>query len=199
MSPSLEDLPNEVIDSIAALSNLRDICSLGLCSRTLATKATQTHFKSYFLSRHVNITDTSLREFVHLTKPGWLGCLIQHLVLVGVVNNARLVEADLRENSASSEADDDRKWMTKAQQDLYILKQRQIEFQQMHGSGTDVSLISEAFRNIAANGRLGRLLSLSLEVVYFIDAEERIRLPFCGGWGLIWKLQPIHSIPQYAR
>ena len=78
--------------------------------------------------------------------------------------------------------------MTKAQQDLDILKQRQIEFQQMHVSGTDVSLISEAFRNIAANGRMGRLLSLSLEVVvYSVDGEQRFRPPVRGDWGLIWK------------
>lgn len=106
MSPSLEDLSNEVNYSIVALSDLGDICSLRLCSRTLATKATQTNFKSYFLARHVDITDTSLREFVHLTQPGWLGCLVQNLVLVGVVNNTRPLEADLRENSGSEEADD---------------------------------------------------------------------------------------------
>jgi hypothetical protein len=186
MPPSLEDLPNEVIDIIVALSDLEDICSLRLCSRSLATKATQIHFKSYFLSRHVDITDTSLREFVHLTQPGWLECLIQDLVLVGVVNDTRQLEAELREGSGSEEADDDREWMAKAQQDLDILKQRQIEFQQMHVSGTDVSLISEAFRTIAANGRTWRLLSLSLEmVVYFVDAEKRIRPPVRGGWELI--------------
>jgi hypothetical protein len=106
--------------------------------------------------------------------------------LVGVVNDTRQLEAELREGSGSEEADDDREWMAKAQQDLDILKQRQIEFQQMHVSGTDVSLISEAFRNIAANGRTWRLLSLSLEmVVYFVDAEKRIRPPVRGGWELI--------------
>lgn len=134
MSPSLQDLPNEVIESIVALSDLGDICSLRLCSRPLATKATQVHFKSYFLSRHVDIIDTSLRAFVHLTQPGWLGCLIQHLVLVGVINNTRPREADLRKNSGSEEADDDRESVTKAQQDLDILKQRQVDFQQMHAS-----------------------------------------------------------------
>jgi hypothetical protein len=111
-------------------------------------------------------------------------------MLVGVVNNTRPLEADLRENSGSEEADDDGEWITKAQQDLDILKQRQIEFQEMHVSGTDVSLISEGFRNIAANGRIGRLVPLSLEVVvYFFDAEKRFRPPVRvrGGWGLIWK------------
>ena len=208
MTPSLEGLPNEVIDSIVALSDLGDICSLRLCSRTLATKATQVHFKSYFLSRHVDITDNSLREFVHLTQPGWLGCLIQHLVLVGVVNDTEGLEdeiRELRERWCCEEEYDDRDWttkveqdlkqreiefqqMTKAKQNLDILKQRQIEFRQMHVSGTDVSLINEAFRNIAANGRIGRLFSLSLEVVvYSVDGEQRFRPPVRGDWGPIWK------------
>jgi hypothetical protein len=78
--------------------------------------------------------------------------------------------------------------MTKAKQDLDILKQRQIEFRQMHVSGTDVSLISEAFSNIAANGRIGMLLSLPLEVVvYSVDGEQRFRPPVRGDWGPIWK------------
>jgi hypothetical protein len=52
----------------------------------------------------------------------------------------------------------------------------------------DVSLLSEAFRNIAANSTTGRLLSLSLEVVvYREDAEKRLSPLAGGGWRFIWE------------
>jgi hypothetical protein len=97
MSPSLEDCPNEVIESIVVLLAITDICSLRQSSRTLATKTTQEHFKSYFRTKHVDITGSALQGLVDITQPGWLGCLIQHLVLVGVVNNTKMLEFILGE------------------------------------------------------------------------------------------------------
>jgi hypothetical protein len=50
----------------------------------------------------------------------------------------------------------------------------------------DVSLLSEAFSNIAMNG--GKLLTLSLEVVvYRENAEQRLHPLAGGGWRYIWK------------
>ncbi|KAE9365423.1 F-box domain protein [Stipitochalara longipes BDJ] len=153
MSSSLEDCPNEVIENIVVRLVLGDICNLRLVSRTLATKATQAHFKSFFLSKHVDVTESALRAFVEFTKSSSLGCLIQHLVLIGVVNNTR-----------------------------------QTDYVQLRESGTDVSLLSEAFRNIVANGKNGKLLSLSFEVVvYREDAERRLQPLAGGGWKFIWK------------
>jgi hypothetical protein len=55
-------------------------------------------------------------------------------------------------------------------------------------SGTDISLLSEAFRNIAANNKAGKLLSLSLEViVYRQDAEQRLHPLSGGSWKFIWQ------------
>jgi hypothetical protein len=45
---------------------------------------------SFFISKHVDITGRDLREFVNMTQRGSPGCQIQHLVLVGVVNNTEL-------------------------------------------------------------------------------------------------------------
>jgi hypothetical protein len=207
MSPSLEDCPNEVIESIVLLLGLSDIRSLRLCSRSLATKATQNHFKSYFRSKHVDITDSALRAFVDMTRPGRLGCFVQHLVLVGVVNNTKLLEYILREGEEEyveeyqeedeveeeyeeEEEEDEPKTekQIKAEQDLKILKQRQIDYEQLHESGTDVSLLSEAFSNIVANSKTGKLLSLSLEVVVYREDSEQKLSPLAGGsWRFIWK------------
>jgi hypothetical protein len=191
MSPSLEDCPNEVIESIVVLLGLSDICSLRQSSRALPSKTTQNHFKSYFLSKHVDITGSALRAFVDVTQPGWLGCLIQNLVLVGVVNNTKALEyivgeepeSDLKEENCGNG-----KKLAKAKQDLEIFRQRQTDYEKLHESGTDVSLLSKAFSNIAANSRAGRLLSLSLEVVvYRKDAEKRLSPLVSGCWRFIWE------------
>jgi hypothetical protein len=193
MSPILEDCPNEVIESIVVLLELGDIFNLRQTSRALATKSTQAHFKSFFLSKHVDITENALRAFVEVTKPGLLGSLIQDLVLVGVVNNTQKLHYDLHEEYDSEEESDEAavrrsEMWTHAQRNLEILEQRQTDYEQLHESGTDVSLLSEAFRNILANGKNGKLLSLSLEVVvYREDAEQRLPPVAGGGWRLIWK------------
>ena len=108
MSPCLEDCPNEVVESIVVLLVLDDICSLRQTSRTMATKTTQTHFKSYFLTKHVDITGSSLRKPVNFTYPDSLGCLIQNLVLVSVVNNTQALEFLLDEVYRQYSADEER-------------------------------------------------------------------------------------------
>jgi hypothetical protein len=191
MSPSLEDCPNEVIESIVVLLVLGDICSLRQGSRTLASKTTQNHFKSYFLSKHVDITESALRKFVDVTQPDWLGCLVQNLVLVGVVNNTKALEYILGEEPDSDleeEGSGNRKKLAKAEQDLEILEQRQTDYEKLHESGTDVSLLSKAFSNVAANSKTGRLLSMSLEVVVYREDAERWLPPLAGGsWRFIWQ------------
>jgi hypothetical protein len=198
MSPSLEHCPNEVFEAIVGFLALSDICSLRLCNGTVSAKSTQDHFKSYFRSKHVDITGSSLRDFIKATQPGKLGCLVQCLVLVGVVNNTQALEAILArartkysvaEYSLAGESDSDLEWEeeVKVKQDLEILKQRQRDFEELHESGTDTSLLSQAFGNIAINGT-GKLLELSLEVVVYRENAER-RLPplIGGGWRFIWK------------
>jgi hypothetical protein len=203
MSLSLEDCPNEIIESIVVLLGLSDIRSLRLSSRTLATKATQDHFKSYFHSKHVDITHSALRAFVGISRPGGLGCLVQHLVLVGVVNNTKLLESILHEgeeeyeeegeedDEVEDEVEEDEPETEKqiqAELDLKILEERQTNYEQLHESGTDVSLLSDAFRNIVANSKTGKLLSLSLEVVVYREDFEQRLPPLAGGsWRFIWK------------
>jgi hypothetical protein len=57
--------------------------------------------------KHIDITGSSLRAFVNVTQPGWLGCLIQHVVLVGVVNNTQALAAILAEKYSSEEEEEE--------------------------------------------------------------------------------------------
>jgi hypothetical protein len=199
MSPSLEHFPNEVFEAAVCLLALSDICALRLCNRAIAAKSTQDHFQSYFRTKHVDVTRSSLRELVDATQPGRLGCLIEHLVLVGVVNNTQALEVLLArekyridEHSLEGESESEGGGMfekeAKAKRDLGILKQRQADFEDLHQSGTDVRLLAEAFGNMATNSKTGKLLALSLEVlVYRENAELRLPPPRGGSWRLIWK------------
>jgi hypothetical protein len=55
---------------------------------------------------------------------------------------------------------------------------------------TELNLLTQAFNGIAANGRSGALLSLSLEVAVVQDGTEKRILPAAAatrGWRLVWK------------
>jgi hypothetical protein len=142
MSPCLQNCPNEVVETIVVLLDLEDVCNLRHTCRALAVKCTQGHFRSFFISKHVDITGSDLREFVDVTQRGGSGCQIQHLVLVGVVNNTELLESILKEKEQDEDEEDENEEEDdeeesdleekdappKAQQDLEILKQRQIDY-----------------------------------------------------------------------
>lgn len=110
-------------------------------------------------------------------------------MLVGVVNNTKQLESILEPiYSSDGEAERGEERQAKTQQGLEILEQRQNEYEQLHESGTYIILLSEAFRNIAANSKAGKLLSLSLEViVYRQDAKQRLHPLSGGSWKFIWQ------------
>jgi len=199
MASSLEKCPNEIIESIVLHLDFGDICSMRLTSRPMATKVTQGRYKSAFRTKHVDVTEGALRALSDMTQPGWLGCQVQHLVVVGIVYNTKLLESKVRKLMKQFESEDEveeedseneskEEEISKAEEDIRILQQRQNDYTQFHESGMDVKLLSEAFSNIMANSKNKRLPSLSLEVVvYREDSEQRI-LPLAGGsWKFIWK------------
>ena len=183
MSSLLEDCPGDIIELMVRLLALKDICSLRQSSRTLAAKIKQGHhFESYFRSKHVDITSEALQAFVDQTQPAGLGCLIQDLVLVGVVNNTEKLKATLV-NPEYCNANE----QEKVPQDLLILEERQIAYRQLHESGMDVDLPTQALRNLASNSKTGKLLSLSLKVVVYRENAVERQHPLAGGsWRLIW-------------
>jgi hypothetical protein len=147
-------------------------------------KATQEHFKTYFRTKHIDITRDSLQTVVSATRSGQLGSLVQHLVLVGVVYNTEALEWKLREHNSGEDSAGEmgfRFISEEAKRNLEILKQRRMDYEQLHTSGIDVVLLSEAFSNIIANSNTRKLLSLSLEVVVYRDDIEHRLAPLDGG------------------
>ena len=168
MASDLEECPNEIIERIAMLMTLGDICSLRQTSRTLSFKTTQNHFKSYFRRKQVDVTRDSLKNLVNSTKPGRLGCVqLRELKLTGVVNNTKRLEATVRNRAGCSE-----ETCTEARRHLNIVKQRQRDYKKLHRSGRDVTLLGEAFSNLATRSENTEPLSLSLGImVYRTDSE----------------------------
>lgn len=80
----LGSLPVEVLEVIAALLELRDLCSLRLTEGDVAAKYSQGLFKTHFRTKTIKLTALDqLVEFVCMTQPEQLGCLVEHLTLVG--------------------------------------------------------------------------------------------------------------------
>lgn len=178
----LEHCPNEVIETILSLLALNDIRNFRQTSRRLSLKSTGHHFKSYFRLKHVDLTERALQDFVEATKPGQLGCLVQDLVLVGVMYNTKLL------NAIVSYGRQDTEQQAKALHNLGVLMQLQADHKEFHETGMDIRLLSEAFGNLMANSKDGKLRSLSLAVVvYREDAEQRLSPATGGGWKLIWQ------------
>lgn len=180
----IEKCPAERLDSILSFLQLRDICNLRLTSRDLALRVSAApSLASHLAQRQVDVTERSLRAVVETTaKPGRLGCFIDDLVLVGVVNNTKFLTQEVKYASEGTGS------RTKAQQDLEILTRRQTEYNTWHASRGDVLLLSQIFRNLMAHGRRRGLRSLSLAVVvYREDAQTRQSPADGGGWTLIWQ------------
>ncbi|EXJ91004.1 hypothetical protein A1O1_04111 [Capronia coronata CBS 617.96] len=81
---SFDELPQEIIDAVAALLDLQSLRNLRLTSRSIAAKVTNARgFQAYFLSKEIRLFDIGqLREFGPQTEPQRCGRLVRHLTLV---------------------------------------------------------------------------------------------------------------------
>ncbi|KAL2838097.1 hypothetical protein BJY01DRAFT_220229 [Aspergillus pseudoustus] len=184
MMSTLEQCPAEIVDNIVSFLSLRDICNLSLTNRGIALRISSgPSLRSHLGQKHVDVTERSLRALAEATaRPGQLGCFIQDLVLVGVVNNTKFLTQEVK-YTAEGTAE-----RAKAQQDLEILTRRQKEYETLHASGCNIILLSQIFRNLMAHGRHRGLRSLSLTVVvYREDTQTRLPPTDGGGWTLIWQ------------
>ncbi|KAL2820344.1 hypothetical protein BJX63DRAFT_444613 [Aspergillus granulosus] len=178
MTVGLESCPPEIIGCIARLLDLADVGSLRLTSRYLRSKATQGQFRSCFRSKRVKITGPELENLAIVTQRGWLGCEINDLTLVGVVNNTERLEEAVWANP-----DDPKKT------DIEALQQRRRDYEHRLESGELVHILDKVFKNIAANSSTGKLSSLSLELIVYLSNAKDELAPLAGGpWRPIWQM-----------
>jgi hypothetical protein len=173
MAPVLEDLPSELFERIVQHLDLPSICNLRLGCRLLASKATQRHFKSIFRQKHVDLDERPLINFVHVTQPGGLGCLVEDLVLVGLVNTrSRFLEDYASTSDSGKHLDENKRDEIRRGADI------REALRSLRDSKQDVRLLSEALRNLNSSSSTSRgLRSLSLDVRVYLHDSDRQDLP----------------------
>ncbi|PPJ58741.1 hypothetical protein CBER1_08388 [Cercospora berteroae] len=195
---SLEALPPELVDQIVVELPLHDIGSLRLTSRTLASTATQEHYKRNFYSHHLELTEWHLRRFVAFTSGGGLAHLLRHLTVIAPVYNPLELEADAKYKTTSApvwrmdggfekieaiplEHEDS----MQTDLDLDILRLQRHEHTEFVNRGEHNALLSRAFGML--KGLDCKLHTITAEVaVYRIPDGNPLMPLYGGGWKHIW-------------
>jgi hypothetical protein len=182
----LDTLTNELFENTVECLDLQDLRNLRMVSKAVAYKATQNHFASYFSCKRVDLTRPGLQAFFQATSQGArLGCRVRHLTLTGVeycipelekVFDSAQIITDTRLGSHDSHHGPKRRVcyteeLHGLQSSLDKLRQCQADDEDFHRQGLDVSLLSEAFRNIASYSRHA-IETLRLEVVARIPVSQ---------------------------
>lgn len=194
-----ETCPPEIVESIVKLLPLHDICNLRLTNQSLASKATQKHFKANFHSRRVELSRRELRKFITATEfSGLESSLLRDLTLVAPVYSTIELEGRLRQKAIDTPvlADDGtfRKIesrdlgaedLQRTEGNLHTLRQLRDEHSEFINRGEDFVLLSQAFANLFRHGV--SLRSISAQVaVYRIDYSTPLQPLYGGGWKPIW-------------
>ncbi|SCN68682.1 uncharacterized protein FFNC_00036 [Fusarium fujikuroi] len=144
MPLGLESCPEPVVECIVQLLDLDDIRNLRVTCKSLAFKSSQYRFRTFFRSKHINLTVDALRTFAEGIQAGGLRCLIQHLYLVGIVD-----ECESRKPG------------------------RQKDWQEEEMIRThEVNLLSQAFNGLVKCNKNGSLRLLTLRVAIVRNGEE---------------------------
>lgn len=177
MAPTLEEIPNELLERIIQLLDRRDIFNLRSSSRLLASKAMQRRFKSFFRTKHVQLDERSLKDFVRVTQSGGVGCLVENLILVGLVTDQAFAEEPVRNPATSGIAAQDANNKLYWRQRFDALITRRDALRTLRDSKDDLRLLSEALRNISQSATAHCLSSLSLKIRVYWHHGRRHEVP----------------------
>ncbi|SMR48107.1 unnamed protein product [Zymoseptoria tritici ST99CH_1E4] len=152
----LEELPPELIERIALLLPLPDICSFRLSSRNMEAGGTHSHFKTHFYEKRIKVTEPELRKFAETVAAGGLPCLLRHVTLVAPLYDPEYLQCDADDkameiaglNAVNVEDVQD------AQLDCMLAEIKGLEDDQaaqleMRDRGLDFALLGEAFGSLA--------------------------------------------------
>ena len=188
MTTAIEQWPPEVMESVARYLPFPDLCNLRLVSKALAILAAQETFKQHYRTKHVDMSPDTLEEFAQMTRSGLLGAQVENLVLCGLAFNDSHLERIVNEKArwvtesngplfSSTQHKLSDTELEKAKEDLDTLRKRKKKLEEFVTSGDAVRLLIEAFGNIAAYGKHGRLPSLTLEVAVMQEDVEKKQRP----------------------
>ncbi|EMT74302.1 hypothetical protein NOF04DRAFT_11421 [Fusarium oxysporum II5] len=144
MPLGLESCPEPVVECIVQLLDLDDICNLRLTCKSLALGSSHYRFRTFFRSKHIKLMVDALRTFAEGIQDGGLQSLIQHLYLVGIVDECESRKPG-RQNYWQNEE-------TRRTQ--------------------EVNLLSQAFNGLAKYSKNGSPRLLTLRVAIVRNGEE---------------------------
>ncbi|KAJ4118814.1 hypothetical protein NW765_007999 [Fusarium oxysporum] len=144
MPLGLESCPEPVVECIVQLLDLDDICNLRLTCKSLALRSSHYRFRTFFRSKHIKLMVEALRTFAEGIQSGGLQSLIQHLYLVGIVDECESPKPE-RQNYWQNEE-------TRRTQ--------------------EVNILSQAFNGLAKYSKNGSPRLLTLRVAIVRNGEE---------------------------
>ncbi|KAF7195574.1 hypothetical protein HII31_03168 [Pseudocercospora fuligena] len=192
---TLQSFPSELIEAICLGLSAQDIGSLRLTCHAMRSKATQDHYKSFFVKQRINFSEQKLKAFVDLTNAqDSVVSLVEELTIIGDVNNTMMLEKVVANGSkvitkqqgvftTSTEHRLSETELDDARENLEILTRRQDEQQDLRRTRKDVDLLAEALQNLQGKG----LRLITLEVRVFEEDASNGSPPVAGGnWRPIW-------------
>ncbi|KAF4472152.1 hypothetical protein FALBO_943 [Fusarium albosuccineum] len=101
-STSLEGCSQSVVEYIVENLTLDDIRNLRLSCNSLAFKCSGYRFKTFFHTKHVDVTPASVREFAQDICLGGFRCQLRNLCLIGIVDQTQ-PQSEITDNSLRDE------------------------------------------------------------------------------------------------
>lgn len=193
MAPKFGDLPNELFEHIVQHLDLPDICNLRSGSQQLASKATQTHFKSFCSRKRVDLSQHSLNKFARATQTSKLCRRVELLVLVGVVDAAPFFEDRMSAELGGDVGE------TRHDQPLQDIpetgNETQHSLRSTSNSKTNAASLSKALRSLSLRGNTKHSLPcLSLETrVYDLGTKRKYGGRFLPNTDRFHKLELEHD------
>ncbi|KAI5359823.1 hypothetical protein Slin15195_G116840 [Septoria linicola] len=197
----LDDLPAELVENIVHCMTLHEICALRLANRSIASKASQDHFRSFYRSKRVDIDERGLKDFVVVTANAGMGCLIDDFTLTGLVYNSLSISSQLRSGNMRqttevsdgghiktgwrSSTEEERNALQRQLNTLQRRQEAQLHFLQSEDAQR---LLVKAFRNIVKGRSPHKQLSVTLDLAVFREDALIRSTPVQGGsWRMIWQ------------
>jgi hypothetical protein len=158
---------------------------------------------------NVRITKAELDAFVEFSSPGGLGCLVENLTLTGVAIDISKLETTSKDGTrwvlvTASPTDNSDDWLeqqkctseelAKVEDDILYLEKRKEDHILLKKTEVYSGLLTQAFQNIAADGKLRGLRSLTFDIVVLReDAVTETPSIDGGDWRIVW-VSILHTV-----
>ncbi|MCJ1374993.1 hypothetical protein MMC20_006226 [Loxospora ochrophaea] len=192
MSARLDEIPTELVEKIVRLLHVADIGRLRLTCRSLQSKSSGPHFKTFFFSRRTDLSLHNLQALADLANHEDFGPAVRNVVVVATAyvrsKLERILELGTKDNINDHDPElyGDLEMCTEEELaqtllELKLLSGREDEQVRLNVAQVDVQILTKAMCKI------GKLHSLSIEATVYEDLQDaRAPHEVEGDWKPIW-------------